>query len=100
MKRSTAGAVLSGVAFGLQQVFEPKREIPAFVMEAPDGPGDPDAPVTLHFDPDDPGGTVAVVRRPASAPQEDAPAPDGDGAGAGDTGPDPRRPGGPEGEAG
>ncbi len=66
MKRSTAGAVLSGIALGLQQALEPKRELPAFVMEAPGEPEDPDAPITLHFDPDDPTKTVAVIRTPAA----------------------------------
>jgi hypothetical protein len=65
MKRSAAGAVLSGIALGLQQALEPKRELPAFVMEAPGEPEDPDAPITLHFDPDDPTRTVAVIRPPA-----------------------------------
>jgi hypothetical protein len=62
MKRSAAGAVLSGIALGLQQALEEKRELPAFVMEAPGEPEDPDAPITLHFDPDDPTKTVAVIR--------------------------------------
>jgi hypothetical protein len=62
MKRSAAGAVLSGIALGLQQALEQKREVPAFVMEAPGEPEDPDAPIILHFDPDDPTKTVAVIR--------------------------------------
>ncbi len=66
MKRSATGAVLSGIALGLQQALEPKRELPAFVMEAPGEPEDPDAPITLHFDPDDPTKTVAVIRTPAA----------------------------------
>ena len=57
--------MLSGIAFGLQEVLQPKRELPAFVMEAPGEPEDPDAPITLHFDPDDPTKTVAVIRDPA-----------------------------------
>ena len=69
MKRSATGAVLSGIALGLQQALEPKRNLPAFVMEAPGEPEDPDAPITLHFDPDDPTKTVAVVRAvPTDAP--------------------------------
>jgi hypothetical protein len=70
MKRSATGAVLSGIALGLQQALEPKRELPAFVMEAPGEPEDPDAPITLHFDPDDPTRTVAVIRAPAPAHDE------------------------------
>jgi hypothetical protein len=64
MKRSATGAVLSGIALGLQQALEVKRERPAFVMEAPGEPEDPDAPLVLHFDPDDPTKTVAIVRTP------------------------------------
>jgi len=67
MKRSATGAVLSGIALGLQQALEGRREQPAFVMEAPGEPEDPDAPITLHFDPDDPTRTVAVVRAPTPA---------------------------------
>jgi hypothetical protein len=70
MKRSATGAVLSGIAFGLQQALEPKRELPAFVMEAPGEPEDPDAPITLHFDPDDPTKTVAVIRTPPPLPPD------------------------------
>ncbi len=69
MKRSATGAVLSGIALGLQQALERKREVPAFVMEAPGEPDDPDAPITLHFDPDDPTKTVAVIRTPAPDPR-------------------------------
>jgi hypothetical protein len=68
MKRSATGAVFSGIALGLQQALERKREVPAFVMEAPGEPEDPDAPITLHFDPDDPTKTVAVIRAPAAEP--------------------------------
>jgi len=62
MKRSATGAVLTGVALGLQHALDARREVPGFVVEAPGEPEDPDAPITLHFDPDDPTRTVAVVR--------------------------------------
>jgi len=68
MKRSATGAVMTGVALGLQQALERRREIPAFVMEAPGEPDDPDAPIHLHFDPDDPTKTVAVIRAAAPPP--------------------------------
>ena len=71
MKRSATGAVLSGIALGLQQALEPKRELPAFVMEAPGEPEADDGPIILHFDPDDPTRTVAVIRAPAT-PTPDA----------------------------
>ena len=72
-KRSATGAVLSGIALGLQQALEPKRELPAFVMEAPGEPDDPDAPIVLHFDPDDPTKTVAVIRPSAIEARTDPP---------------------------
>jgi hypothetical protein len=62
MKRSTTGAVLTGIALGLQHALEKEREQPAFVMEAPGEPDEPEGPIALHFDPDDPGKTVAVIR--------------------------------------
>jgi hypothetical protein len=68
MKRSATGAVMTGVALGLQQALERRREVPAFVMEAPGEPDDPDAPIHLHFDPDDPTKTVAVIRAAAPPP--------------------------------
>lgn len=71
IKRSASGAVLTGIALGLQQVYQPKRELPAFVMEATGEPEDPDAPITLHFDPDDPTKTVAVIRTPVSGAGSD-----------------------------
>ena len=71
IKRSASGAVLSGIALGLQEVYQPKRELPAFVMEATGEPMDPNAPISLHFDPDDPTKTVAVIRTHASGARPD-----------------------------
>ena len=62
MKRSATGAVLTGIALGLQHALEREREQPAFVMEAPGEPDEPEGPIALHFDPEDPGKTVAVIR--------------------------------------
>lgn len=47
--RSAAGTVLTAVAFGLQQVFEPERKEPAIVMETS---GDPptDLPVEAQLE--------------------------------------------------
>ncbi len=86
MRTSSAGGILTGIALGLQHALEEHRQQPAFVMEAPGEPEDPDAPIVLHFDPDDPTRTVAVIRRapdagPTAATSDDAPA-DGGGAGA------------------
>jgi hypothetical protein len=68
IKRSASGAVLTGIALGLQQVYQPKRELPAFVMEASGEPEDPDAPILLHFDPMK---TVAVIRTTVSEKRPD-----------------------------
>jgi hypothetical protein len=65
MKRSAAGAVMTGIAVGLQQALELPRQQPAFVIEASGEPEDPDRPIDLRFDPDSPADTVAIIRRPA-----------------------------------
>ncbi len=65
MKRSTTGAVLTGVTIGLQQALEKRDQRPAFVIEAPGEPEDDEPLVRLQFDPDNPSNTVAVVRADA-----------------------------------
>lgn len=72
MKRSATGAVLTGIAIGLQQALETPRQQPAFVIEASDVP-DPDGPIDLRFDPDDPSATVAIIRRPVDGPPPEPP---------------------------
>jgi hypothetical protein len=62
MKRSATGAVMTGIAIGLREALEPRRPEVAFVIEASD-PDGPDGPIDLHFDPDSPQNTVAVIRR-------------------------------------
>jgi hypothetical protein len=61
-RRTTTGAVLTGIALGLQEVFQPPRDEPAIVVTADDGADDPPRPVEVHLDPDDPSATIAVVR--------------------------------------
>ncbi len=62
-KRSATGAVMTGIALGLQEALELPRQRPALVIEAPGEPDDPDHPIDLRFDPDSPEGTVAIVRQ-------------------------------------
>ncbi len=64
MKRSATGAVMTGIAVGLQQALQLPRQEPAFVIEASGEPHDPNHPIDLHFDPDNPADTVAIIRRP------------------------------------
>lgn len=67
MKRSAAGAVMTGIAIGLREALEPRRPEVAIVVDA-DEPDVPDGPIELHFDPDSPQNTVAVIRVPPSEP--------------------------------
>jgi hypothetical protein len=75
MKRSATGAVMTGIAVGLQQALEVPRKQPAFVIVASDEPEDPDGPIDLRFDPDSPADTVAIIRRPSAEHDPDAPTP-------------------------
>ncbi len=70
MKRSATGAVMTGIAVGLQQALQLPRQEPAFVIEASGEPHDPDRAIDLHFDPDNPADTVAIIRRPRPEPPE------------------------------
>jgi hypothetical protein len=67
-KRSATGAVLTGVALGLQHALDRPKQEPAIVVEASGEPEDDEAPFVVHLDRDDPTRTVVVVRddRPES----------------------------------
>jgi hypothetical protein len=73
MKRSATGALMTGIAVGLQQALELPRQQPAFVIEASGEPEDPDRPIDLRFDPDSPEDTVAIIKRPAPADPPEGP---------------------------
>jgi len=75
MRSSASGGILTGIALGLQHALEERREQPAFVMEAPGEPEDPDAPISLHFDPDDPTKTIAVIRSTSDDARRDGSSP-------------------------
>ncbi|HEX2574788.1 MAG TPA: hypothetical protein VHK88_00475 [Aquihabitans sp.] len=66
-RSSAMGAVLTGWALGLQEVLEPKRDS-AIVIEV-DADGEPhDLPIRLLLDPDDPSGSLCIVRRDPPPP--------------------------------
>ncbi|QXC63201.1 hypothetical protein KSP35_10670 [Aquihabitans sp. G128] len=66
-RRSALGAVMTGMALGLQEVLEPPRET-AIVVEV-DADGEPhDLPIRLLLDPDDPSGSLCIVRRDPPPP--------------------------------
>lgn len=70
MHRTATGAVMLGLARGLDEALAVERRPPAFVVEA-DRDGDDDGPIHLELDPDDPTTAVAVIRRPAVPPAGD-----------------------------
>lgn len=78
-RRTATGALLTGIARGLGQVFEPEREQPAIVAEAPGEPLGPPRPVEAVLDPDDPAASSLVVRRWLMEQRDPAP---GNGAGS------------------
>ena len=61
-RRTVTGAVLTGLVRGFGQVFEPEREQPAIVAEAPGEPPGPPRPVEALLDPDDPRASILFVR--------------------------------------
>lgn len=65
---SAAGAVLTGMALGLREVLDPRRDDDAIVIEV-DADGEPhDLPVQLFLEPDDPAGSLCIVRRDPPPP--------------------------------
>ncbi len=68
-RRTALGAVMQGMALGLQEVFEPKDQ-ETIVIEVDDDGLPHDLPVQLLLDPDDPNGSLALVRRPGVKPPE------------------------------
>ncbi len=69
MKRSATGAVMTGIAVGLQQALEVPKKQPAFVIVASDEPDETSGPIDLKFDPDSPADTVAIIRRSSAEPE-------------------------------
>lgn len=66
-RSSTLGLVLTASALGLQEVLDP-RDRETIVIEV-DAAGDPhDLPVRLLLDPDDPAGSLCIVRRDPPPP--------------------------------
>lgn len=62
-RRSALGAVLTGMALGLQEVFDPEEE--RSIEVEVDADGEPlDLPVQMFLDPDSPAGSLCIV--PAS----------------------------------
>lgn len=61
-RRTSAGAVLNGVALGLRDVFDPViREEAPVEQDAPGAPPEPRS-VDTHLDPDDPAASSVTLR--------------------------------------
>lgn len=66
-RSSLLGAVITGSALGLREVLDPPRD-EQIVIEV-DASGEPhDLPIRLLLDPDDPGGSLCIVRRDPPPP--------------------------------
>jgi hypothetical protein len=61
-RTSATGAILTGVALGLQQVFEPQRQEVAIVAPAPTEPLHPTGPVSVQLDAENPSASRILVR--------------------------------------
>jgi hypothetical protein len=60
-RRSGLGAVGTGVALGLQEIFYPTNDRPVITAPAPGDPPDADERIRVTLDPDDPTKSVAVI---------------------------------------
>jgi hypothetical protein len=66
-RSSVMGMVVTGFALGIQEVFEPRDE--ELIVVEVDADGEPhDLPIRLFLDPDDPRGSLCVVRRDVPPP--------------------------------
>lgn len=61
-RTSALGAVLTGMALGLQEVFDPEEER-TIVVEVDDEGLPADLPVQLLLDPDSPSGSLCIIHR-------------------------------------
>jgi hypothetical protein len=61
-RRSATGALLTSVALGLRQVFDPEREERKVVEQEAPGPPEKVEPVELHFSTTSPHATFVVLR--------------------------------------
>ena len=66
-RSSIMGAVVTGALLGIKEVLDPPRDEP-IVIEV-DADGEPhDLPIRLLLDPDDPSGSLCIVRRDPPPP--------------------------------
>jgi hypothetical protein len=78
-RESAVGAVGTGIARGLQNVFAPPPNQPMMVASVPGDPPDPER-LQVVLDPDDPSKSVALLPPSAAPPSADPPSPHSDDA--------------------
>ena len=61
-RRSAVGALFTGMALGLQEVFDPKEQ-QSIVVEVDDEGVPNDLPVQMFLDPDSPAGSLCIIHR-------------------------------------
>ena len=64
-RRSAIGAIATGVALGLKEIFQPADNEPVITAVAPGDPPDTDKRMRIVLDPDDPSKSVAFLPRKA-----------------------------------
>jgi hypothetical protein len=60
-RRSAIGGVVTGVALGLKEIFQPTNNEPVITAVAPGDPPDADQRLRVILDPDDPSKSVALL---------------------------------------
>jgi len=64
-RRTAVGGIATGIAMGLQEIFQPNRNEPVLVSEAPGDPPDSDRGFRVVLDPDDPTKSRVIMTAPA-----------------------------------
>jgi hypothetical protein len=60
-RRSAMGAIATGIALGLKEIFQPADNQPVITAVAPGDPPDADQRLRVILDPDDPTKSVAIL---------------------------------------
>jgi hypothetical protein len=73
-RRSAIGAIATGVALGLKEIFQPTNIEPVITAEAPGEPPDDENRLRVVLDPEDPSKSVAYLPRDtgAASPQSES----------------------------
>jgi hypothetical protein len=69
-RRSAIGGIATGIAMGLQEVFQPNKNEPVLVAEAPGDPPDADRGFRVVLDPDDPTKATVIMATPPNPPSD------------------------------